>query len=280
MSIRIIADSCCELPEDFRKEVPCNSIPLSLLLDDRIVMDDETFDQRSFLKMVASCRGVPRSACPSPESFRLAFECSEEWIFVITISSCLSGSYNSAMLAKELYEEDNEGSGKKIHVFDSKSASGGETQVALKVQELYKEGLSFEEIVKKTEEFIEHARTFFVVETLEVFRKNGRLSNTKAFAANMLNLKPVCKGVDGVIESASIQRGMKNALKTMVETSLDGVSDTKDRTLIINHCNCHERAVGVLSDFISKVEFKATMILDTAGVSSLYASDGGIIASF
>ncbi|MCR5410667.1 MAG: DegV family protein [Lachnospiraceae bacterium] len=288
MGIRIIADSCCELPEELKKEVPCESIPLTLILDDREIVDDDTFNQRSFLKLVAACKGVPRSACPSPERYMKAFDCREDWIFVVTLSSHLSGSYNSAMLARELYEEemadriqgDTEGGTKKIHVFDSKSASGGETQVALKINELYKEGLSFEEIVEKTEEFIKHAKTYFVVETLEVFRKNGRLSNTKAFAANVLNLKPVCMGVDGVIEPASIQRGIKNALKKMVEHSLEGIKDTRDRVLIINHCNCYERAVGVLADFISKAEFKATMILDTAGVSSLYASDGGIIVSF
>ncbi len=280
MSLRIIADSCCEFPEELKKEVQCENVPLTLTVDDREVIDDDTFDQKSFLRLVANCKGVPRSACPSPELFKKAYECKEDWVFVVTLSSSLSGSYNSAELARELYYEEHKDSSKRIYVFDSKSASGAEAQVAIKVNELYKQGLSFDEITEKCEGFIKHMKTYFVLESLEVFRKNGRLSNTKAFAANVLNLKPVCMGVDGVIEPASIQRGIKNALKKMVEVSLEGIKDTKDRILIINHCNCYERAVKVLSDFISKAEFKATMILDTAGVSSLYASDGGIIVSF
>ena len=287
MSIRIIADSCCEFPEEIKKEVKCENVPLILSVDDREVVDDESFDQKSFLKLLEGCRGVPRSACPSPDSYLRAYEGKgapkeEEWVFVVTLSSFLSGSYNSAELAKELYEDEHkdDGQSRRIYVFDSKTASGGEAQIALKVAELYKEGCSFDEIVEKGEDYIANLNTYFVLESLEVFRKNGRLSNTKAFAANMLNLKPVCKGVGGVIEPASIQRGIKNALKKMVEMSLEGIKDTKERILIINHCNCYERACDVLADFISKAEFKATMILDTAGVSTLYASDGGIIVSF
>ncbi len=280
MSLRIIADSCCEFPEELKKEIPCENVPLTLMVDDREIIDDDTFDQKSFLKLIAGCKGVPRSACPSPELFKKAYECKEDWVFVVTLSGSLSGSYNSAELARELYFEEHKDSNKKIYVFDSKSASGAEAQVAIKANELYKQGLSFDEIIEKCEDFIGHMKTYFVLESLEVFRKNGRLSNTKAFAANVLNLKPVCMGVDGVIEPASIQRGIRNALKKMVEVSLEGIKDTKDRILIINHCNCYERAAKVLADFISRAEFKATLILDTAGVSSLYASDGGIIVSF
>ena len=279
MTIKIVADSCCEFPEELTKEVKCVNVPLILMLGEQTVMDDEGFEQKSFLKMVSECKGVARSACPSPEKYMSAYEGDEDCVFVVTLSSALSGSYNTAVLAKELYEEEH-GTDKRIYVFDSKSASGGEAQVALKAAELYKQGRSYEEIVEETESFIAGMNTYFVLESLDVFRKNGRLSNTKAFAANVLSLKPVCKGVNGVVESASIQRGIKNALKKMVEISLEGIKDTKERILIINHCNCYERAAGVLADFISRVEFKKTMILDTRGVSTLYASDGGIIVSF
>ena len=279
MTIKIVADSCCEFPEELTKEVKCVNVPLILMLGEQTIMDDEHFEQKSFLNMVSECKGVPRSACPSPEKYMSAYEGDEDCVFVVTLSSALSGSYNTAVLAKDLYEEEH-GTDKRIYVFDSKSASGGEAQVALKAAELYKQGRSYEEIIEETESFIAGMNTYFVLESLDVFRKNGRLSNTKAFAANMLSLKPVCKGVNGVVESSSIQRGIKNALKKMVEISLEGIKDTKDRILIINHCNCYERAVGVMADFISKVEFKKTMILDTRGVSTLYASDGGIIVSF
>ena len=159
MSIRIIADSCCEFPEEIKKEVKCENVPLILSVDDKEVVDDESFDQKSFLKLLEGCRGVPRSACPSPDSYLRAYEGKgapkeEEWVFVVTLSSFLSGSYNSAELAKELYEDEHkdDDQSRRIYVFDSKTASGGEAQIALKVAELYKEGCSFDEIVEKGED--------------------------------------------------------------------------------------------------------------------------------
>ena len=166
MSIRLIADSCCEFPEEIKKEFKCVSVPLILSVDDTEVVDDGAFDQKSFLKLLAGCKGVPRSACPSPESFLKAYEGEgepedEEWVFVVTLSSFLSGSYNSAELAKELYEDEHkdEGSKRRIHVFDSKTASGGEAQVMIKAAELYKEGKTFDEIVEKCEDYISNLNT-------------------------------------------------------------------------------------------------------------------------
>ncbi len=279
MKIRYVGDSCCEFPLDFKNTHECVSVPLTIEVGDYVIKDDETFDQKEFLRRVSEYPKCPRSSCPSPEQFLKAYDCDADVIFVTTLSAALSGSYNSAELARKLYEEEH-GTDKKIHVFDSCSASGGEMQVLLKASDLIEEGLSYEETVEKTEDFIiNDLQTYFVLESLEALRKNGRLSRLKTIAATALNIKPVCAGDRGTIVQAAIARGMKSALNKMIDISLDKVKDTEERILFITHCNCRKRAEEVLSAYLSKAKFAKNYILDTAGISSLYASNGGIIVS-
>ncbi len=281
MKIRYVGDSCCEFPEDFRKEHDCVNVPLTIMVGDDVIIDDASFDQADFLQKVAAYPKCPKSSCPSPEQYMNSFEGDAEWIFVTTLSGELSGSYNSAVLAKQLYEEEHPDSGKKIHIFNSRSASCGEMQALLKAAEYAEQGMSFEEIVEKTDKFVyDDLKTYFVLESLETLRKNGRLSTMKALAATALNIKPVCIGNHGVIEQVAIARGIKKALSKMVEHSLEQVGSTEDRILFVSHCNCRQRAEEVAALYVAKAKFKETKIIDMAGISSLYAGDGGIIATF
>ena len=146
-----------EWKEDERVE----SVPLTLMVGDESIIDDQTFDQKSFLKKVAECPECPKSACPSPECYMKAYENEAEHIYAVTLSSELSGSYNSAVLGKNLYLEEHPE--KKIHVFNSKSASGGESLIAMKIIECENKGLSFEEVISTVDEYIEEMSTFFVL---------------------------------------------------------------------------------------------------------------------
>ena len=277
MKYKYVADSCCEFPAFFTETHDCERVPLTIMVGEETFIDDESFNQAEFLKKVAAYPKCPKSSCPSPEAYMRAFDGDADEIFVSTLSAELSGSYNSAVLARDLYLEEHPE--KKIHVFNSESASGGEAQVLMKAAELAEQGLSFEEIVEKTSEYVHGMQTYFVLESLETLRKNGRLSAMKALAATALNIKPVCKSNHGVIEQVAIARGMKKALDKMVDMSLEVVGDTKDKTLYISHTNCHERAEKVLAAYVAKAEFKRTVINDTAGISTMYANDGGIIVT-
>jgi DegV family protein with EDD domain len=219
----------------------------------------------------------PKSSCPSPELYRQAYEGPEEHIYVVTLSDKLSGSYNSAVLAAQLYREEHE-DGKKIYVFNSRSASIGQTLIGLKVQELEEAGVGFDELIEKAEAYIDSQHTFFVLETLETFRKSGRISNLKALAANTLNIKPVMgSNDDGSIRMAAQGRGMKRALSKMVDAMLGVTKNCEERVLAISHCNCPQRAEFVRDLVEQAVKFKDIIIVDTAGVSTMYANDGGVI---
>lgn len=279
MSYKIIGDSCLDLTADLKKDPNFQIIPLTLQVEHTQVIDDETFDQKKFLELVRSSSECPQTACPSPERFKEAFECDAEQIFVITLSEHLSGTYNSAVLAKKLYEEEHGQDGKNIAVFSSDSASSGELNIALYIQSLCQASLPFEEIEEKTRSFIKNMRTYFVLESLDTLRKNGRLTGLQAFFATALNIKPVMGADSGVIVKLDQARGINKALTRMADIAIREAGETKDKVLIIAHCNNPERAEVVKNEMCRQASFKDVIITETAGVATVYASDGGIIVA-
>lgn len=278
MSFHIVCDSCTDLTEEDLKKGCYTLVPLTLLVDGEEIIDDETFDQADFLVKVAASKESVKSACPAPESYMEAYSKADD-IYVVTLSAELSGSYNSAVLGKNLYEEEN--GTKNIHVVNSRGAATTQVLIARKLNEYASQGMPFEEVVDKIEEYTTSLRTYFVLETLEVLRKNGRLSRLSATIAGALNIKPVMIGTrDGVIQKAAQARGMKKALAKMVEHMGSEGRDLTRRQFVISHCNCYERAVYVKELIKKHLHAEDIDIVDTKGVSSLYACDGGIIVSY
>ncbi|MCI9123119.1 MAG: DegV family protein [Eubacterium sp.] len=276
MHYKIIVDSCGELPQELKEDGHFQSVPLELDVDDYHVVDDESFQQLEFLQKVKESPNCPKSACPSPQKYYEAFDSDAERVYVVTLSSKLSGSYNSAMVAKQMFETDFPQ--KKVHVFDSCSASVGETLIGIKIQELEKAGHTFEETVVQTGQYIEQQQTFFVLETLETLRKNGRLSNLKALVAGVLKIKPIMGSTpDGQICQLAQAQGMNKALERMVKEVIDKTKDCEQKILAISHCNCPKRAQKVRELIEQAAHFKEILILETAGVSSMYANNGGVI---
>lgn len=277
MDYRIVLDSCGELPEELKKNEHFVHVPLTLQVGSEFIADDDNFNQAEFLKKVAACSECSKSACPSPDVYSDAMRGCEE-TYVITLSAELSGSYNSAMLGRQLFEEEDQNA--KVYVFNSKGASVAQTQIALEIYDCKKKQMSFEEIIEHVEKFIDDMDTFFVLETLEALRKNGRLSNVKALVATVLNIKPVMGSTpEGTIQQLDQARGINKALRKMIEIIKKAKPDSENRRLAIAHCNCLERANYLKDEMLKVMKFKDVLILDTAGVSSLYASDGGIIVA-
>ena len=276
MSYKIVIDSCGELLDEWKQDTRFESVPLTLTVGNENIIDDSTFDQADFLKKVADCPECPKSACPSPERYRKAFDCDADHVYCVTLSAELSVSYNSAMLGRSLVEEKHPG--KKIHIFNSCSASVGETLIALKIQECEEKGMDYKQTIDTVEHYISQQNTFFVLENLETLRKNGRLSRVKALVASALKIKPVMGATqEGTICQLDQARGMNKALVKMVEHIQEVTTDSVNRTLAISHCNCAQRAQMLKEALEEKMNLKKILVLDTAGVSSMYANDGGII---
>lgn len=278
MDYKIIVDSCGELTHRMKESGVYETASLSMEVDGDIIVDDESFDQQEFLRRVAASPECPKSSCPSPERYMELYEGSEERVYVVTLSSELSGSYNSARLGKKLWMEEHGEDGKKIYVFNSRSASVGETLIGLKIQECEEQGFGFEDTVNAVEEYIESQHTYFVLENLDTLRKNGRLTGIKSFVASALNIKPVMGSTpEGTICQLGQARGMKRALVKMTDQIAREGKATKDKILAVAHCNCPERAREVERMLLEKIRVKGSFIVDTAGISTMYANDGGII---
>lgn len=278
MKYKIVVDSCCELPQEFKEDERFEIVPLTLIVGDGYEKEDNReFNQREFLDAVAACPECPRSACPSPERYREACETTAERVYVVTLSSKLSGSHNSAVLGKNLYHE--KYGEKDIYVVDSKSASCGETQIVYKIMDLEEQGLSFPAITERIEQFVREMNTYFVLENLDTLRKNGRLSGVKALVASTLNIKPVMGADDGSIIQLGQGIGMKKALTRMADTAVEEALNSEKKRLMITHCNNLQAAECVRRQIEEKLHFKETLILDTAGVSSMYANEGGVIVT-
>ncbi|MDO4261459.1 MAG: DegV family protein [Eubacteriales bacterium] len=276
MSYRIVVDSCGEFTEEMKRDPHFTHAVLQLYVDGEQFVDNEEFDRLDFLKKMNASPNCPKSSCPSPEEYRAAFDCGADHLYAVTLSAELSGSYNSAELGKNLFLEEHPDA--KVHVFNSCSASVGETLAALKIQECEEAGMAFEDVVRTVEAFLLEMHTYFVLESLDNLRKNGRLSAVKAFMASALNIKPVMGATpQGVIIQLGQARGIQKALRRMVEIVAEELKEPEKKVLGLVHCNNRERAELVREEILKAVNVKDVVILESSGVSTLYASQGGII---
>lgn len=273
---KILIDSCGELPQELKEDGHFSNVALVLEVDGQQIVDDETFDQADFLSRVAKSPNAPKSACPSPDAYMQKMEGDADHIYIVTLSAKLSGSYNSACVARDMYLEEHENA--RVYVFNSKSASIGETLIGIKIAECEEAGMIFDDTVACVEDYISQQHTFFVLETLETLRKSGRLSNLKAIIASTLNIKPVMGSTDeGEICQLGQSRGMSKALDKMVSCMQEVTKNCEEKVLAISHCNCAERAYLLKAKLERAAKFKKIFIVDTAGVSTMYANDGGVI---
>lgn len=277
MVYKIIGDSCTDITEEMKQEGMVSLVPLTLSVEGEEFVDDKTFNQKLFIEKMKASEECPKSACPSPERYMQEFEGQEE-CYVITLSSRLSGSYNSAVVAKEMYLEEHPEA--KIEIVDSRSASCGQLLIALKLKELKEKGLDFAAVKEKITEFRDHMETKFVLESLENLRKNGRLSRVTFTICNVLNIRPVMAADDGEIIKIDQVRGHNKALMRMIEHMEKDAKDVVNKVLGIAHCNNRKRAEMVKQEILKRLPFKDCIIVDTAGVSTLYANEGGIIVSY
>lgn len=276
MKYRIAMDSAGELTDDLKNREEFVIVPLTLRIGDEEICDDGTLSQIELVKKIAACPSCPKSACPSPEDYRSAYDCDAEHVYVITVSAELSGSYQSAVIGMNMYLEDHPDV--KMHVFNSKSTSVGELLILLKIKELEKENLPFEEIAERTEAYISSRNTLFTLDNLETLRKNGRLSRLKALAASVLKIKPVCYATEeGTIDQLDQARGNNKAMVKLVDYTVARTVDSGERVLGISFCNCRDRAIMVRDAILSRMHVKEVVLIETGGLSTLYANDGGII---
>ncbi|MCH5321823.1 MAG: DegV family EDD domain-containing protein [Eubacterium sp.] len=283
MRYKIVVDSCCDLTAEMKDWTDFEIVPLLLEIGDYSIFDDENFDQDDFIARMKANGGLAKSACPAPDAFKKAYEGDYDEVYVITITDKLSGTYNSALQGKALYEEEHNDS-KKIHVFNSLATAGLETIVAQEIKKLCDDGKDFDEIVAYIEDYIvNHTALYFCLESLDALKSNGRLFALAAKVLEKIRVKLVCKRtLEGNIALTGQDLTINRALIKMANTIVQEVSDKElsDKKLYVSYVCCEERAKLVANKISEKVKFGRVELIKASGLNSLYASDGGIIVSY
>lgn len=285
MAYKLVVDSCCDITDDMKEWKNFEIVPLTLQIGDYVIKDDADFDQDDFITRMVESNELAKSACPSPEAFAKACDGDYDEIYVLTITDKLSGTYNSALQGVEIFRDEN-GEGKKIHVFNSLATSGLETIMAHKIKELADGGYSFDEVVARAEEYcVKNCGLYFCLESLDALKGNGRLFNLAANVIEALRVKLICRRTDyGNISVAGKDLNQKRALAklaNLVAKDTDGF-DLKNKVCIISHVCCKEKAERVkeLISAACNYAYENILVIKASGLNSLYASNGGIIVSF
>ena len=278
MSFEIIVDSCCDLTPQQRASGLYTTVPLTIYVGETEYRDDDTLDTELLADAMAMCEQAAHTACPSPAEYLSAYEAAKGDIYVITLSALLSGSHNSAWQAAQIFREEH--SDRNLHVFNSCSASAGETLVAAKIAQVAGQGLPFAQVVAETDRYIGEMNTLFVLENLDTLRKAGRLTKTQALITGALRVKLVMGSTpEGEIRKHTQALSIKQALSKLTDLM---VQDDRHhgKMLCISHCLCRDRAEYLRMLVRKNCDFSEIMITETRGISTFYANSGGIIAAY
>lgn len=271
MKRKIVADSSCDMWE--LNGVDFAVAPMTISTDNKHYVDNQELDVHLMSEELAKYKGVSHTACPSVGSWLDCYEGYDE-VFVVTLTGAMSGTYNSAMTAKGIYEEENENV--KVHVFDSLS-TGPEMRLLIeKLKEMIEEDLTFEEIVEKGQDYLNHTRLFFALKSLHNFAMNGRVSKAVASAIGVLNISIFATASEeGTIQQISKCRGEKKVVKSMIEHLENaGYHGGKVR---ISHADNLKLAHNVRDKILELYPHADIIVYPMGGLCTYYAEIGGLL---
>ena len=271
MKRKIVADSSCDMWE--LNDVDFAVAPLTISTDNKHYVDNQELDVHLMSEDLAKYKGVSHTACPSAGAWLDCYEGYDE-VFVVTLTGAMSGTYNSAMAAKGIYEEENDNV--KVHVFDSLS-TGPEMRLLIeKLKEMIEEDLPFEEIVEKGQDYLNHTRLFFALKSLHNFAMNGRVSKAVASAIGVLNISIFATASEeGTIQQISKCRGEKKVVRSMIEHLENaGYHGGKVR---ISHADNLKLAHNVRDKILELYPHADIIVYPMGGLCTYYAEIGGLL---
>ena len=278
MEWKIVVDTACDFREIPNKaeNVTYERVPFSLQIEDKVFVDTLDLDIDKMMEEMYASSEPARSACPSPEAYLAAYRGAKN-VIVLTLTGGMSGSYNSAIIGEKMLKEENEDV--NIHIIDTLSAGGENDLYLLKINELIKEGLSFDEVVSEMRKYQENSKLIFVLEKVDNLVKNGRLNKLAAAVVGLLNMRMVGEASDeGTLHLLHKVRGEKKAVSTVVDEMIK--AGYKGGRVVVTHRNNEDicrKIQDKLREKFSNIEF---MILPTSGICSFYGEEGGMLLGY
>ncbi|PKM58796.1 MAG: DegV family protein [Firmicutes bacterium HGW-Firmicutes-4] len=281
MKPRIISDSSCDLPKDFLEKdgIDFSLVPLKIIVGDHEFIDDETLNTKELIAAMKAEKTATSSSCPSPEDFAAELRKNKE-SYVITMTSGLSGTYNSARVAKNMVLEEDDSL--KISLFDTHSTSPLMILMVMKLRDLIKAGeLDFDAINQKLALYLETLNLRFLLQDLSNLVKSGRMNRVAGAVASVLSIMPIFRSDDkGEIQLVTKARGIKKALSSLANMVEEKVQTQPQFPVVITHCNNLSQA-EILKDLLEKrFDLKEIYIFPMHGLTTYYSNDKGLLMAF
>ena len=272
--IRIVADSSADIIT--LEQVPFGLAPLKIIAGEKEFVDDENLDVAGMVTWFDAYKGRSQTSCPNPVDWLEAFEDAQE-VYCVSITSGLSGSYNAACAAKEMYEAEHPD--RQVFVIDSLSA-GPELRLLIeKLQKYILTDLSFPEVCEKIKAYQQTTGLVFMLESLKNFAANGRVSPAVAKIAGVLGIRVVGKAsAQGTLEPTNKCRGQQRSIEALLENMV--ASGLKKGKVRIAHCENEGAAQALKDKLLARCPQAEVEIHTLRGLCSYYAEKGGLLVGF
>lgn len=268
--MRIVSDSTADLPISIIDEYNVEIVPLRVHFGEEVFLDWVEMKPEKFYDKLTSTDILPRTSQPSPADFVKKYkEIGEgETIISIHISSNLSGTYQSAMMARDMLPE------MDIHVFDTKLASMAHGAVVMEAARAAREDKSREEVLHLVKEMIDKVKVYFMVNTFEYLQKNGRIGRAQAMLGSLLKVKPILTLEDGIVTPKEKARGRSKALDRLVKICLDEFGSKNPVKIALIHGNVLEEALKLKEMVEGVFKFEEAVISDLGAVIGSHTGPG------
>lgn len=274
--IKIITDSSADLPEELMKRYEITAVPLKITIGNEEFSEKVDLSPEEFFAKMFSANELPKTSQPSPASFAKTFSeyGSDAELLCLTISSGLSGTYQSACIGKEM-------SNANVTVFDTLAGSLGHGLQIIRAAELAAQGSTMEEIVAELEQYRENMNILVLLDTLENIVKGGRLSKFQGSLAKILNIKVILERVkEGKVEILEKVRGKNRFRKRVLEIIQERGNDFSQITFGITHTGNEDEADALRQELITRFHPKEVIVSYMGATMGTYAGKNGMIVSF
>lgn len=276
MKFKIIVDSSSNLLNSYyqdKKDVAFKVVPLTIRIGQEEFIDNDELDVNRMLDVLRLNDGG-QSSCPSPNDYLRELD-EAEYSFIITITSKLSGSFNSACVARTMCKNP-----EHVFVIDSKGTAGSIVLIAEKLFELIKENKEFSVITNEITAFRNSVNLLFALDCFDNLVRNGRMSKLTAFIAEKIAIKPLCYADDGEIKIKEKIRTFRGVIKRMTHYIGKMCEDTTNKICIIAHTRNESAALELKKDIEENYHFKEVRVMENRGLCAFYALEGGLIVTF
>ena len=273
---RILADSSADLLCGALKRIPFECVPMTITTGEIDWVDNDAAEPTKLVEFLRTYKGKSTSACPGTGMWREAFG-DAQYVFCVTITSGLSGSYNAACIAAREYEA--EFPGRRVCVVDSLSAGPELTLLVQKLEELCLANDDFDTVVKAIAEYQKKTFLTFALKNLRNFVNNGRVSPAVGAMAGLLGIRIVGVASEvGQLQPIAKCRNERKAITAIIDNMKE--RGFKGGKALIHHC-CNEEMAQRLMDAIKEAWHAAKVSIDrTRVLCSYYADDGGVLLGF